>query len=504
MSTIWTDLRSVVQNAIDGQERELLEPLSSMLEVGQGKGYSFSTTGHSLGGWLAQITVFLAEAQNFEEHVKAISFDSPGARLMLERLNPKINPVLIDQLDITIYLSSPNLVNACNRHVGTVYRVVFEQLKYTTRNSYLLKSHAMETLVRAFNPATGDAYKALLVNSWPKVSKKLLKWAKRFSKATMSLNLVDSFLTMNLLACQFADKISRNEAMGEYSAFFAFAKKCDHYHPEPSYKFDRFDCTYACHYNAIHCDYRKIHMRHIPKHVRRFLERLYNTRDEYCLGEIRRDQLLQVLENMSWDIHTGWLNITYPADLRLVVDRLLFLLEKGSSSEAIFPLIQNALGDSDWRVRRAAVATLPPLLEKGGSTEIFPLIQKGLGDSSYNVRRAAVEALPLLLEKGVNSAAIFSLIQKRLGDSDNDVRRAAVEALPLLLEKGVNSAEIFLLIQNALSDSDNDVRSAAVASLPILLEKGGSAAIFSLIQKRLGDSDNDVRRAAFAALPILL
>ncbi|MEL6152849.1 MAG: Mbeg1-like protein, partial [Bacteroidota bacterium] len=111
-SSIKTDARSIAQNIIGGQERILPVLLEGALSTAQQKQYSLTVTGHSLGGWLAQITAFIAKEQYPEAHVKAITFDSPGARPMLEQINARINPTPLDMLDITNYLSSPNLINA--------------------------------------------------------------------------------------------------------------------------------------------------------------------------------------------------------------------------------------------------------------------------------------------------------------------------------------------------------------------------------------------------------
>ena len=105
MSAIKTDARSIALNIIDGQERLLPSLLAEAMQIAHKKRYSLAVTGHSLGGWLAQITAFIAKSQYPEAHVKAITFDSPGAKPMLEQINARINPIPLDQLDITNYLS---------------------------------------------------------------------------------------------------------------------------------------------------------------------------------------------------------------------------------------------------------------------------------------------------------------------------------------------------------------------------------------------------------------
>jgi hypothetical protein len=140
-------------------------------------------TGHSLGGWLAQITTFTTEylevrdSQKVQEgwlahvtafitqsfkvksgtflkklkteeeeppasstvqvthdithsyHPHTVVFDSPGCKNMLLQMADKLDVCLhgrsinLQHLDITGYLSAPNLINTCNSHLGTVYRI---------------------------------------------------------------------------------------------------------------------------------------------------------------------------------------------------------------------------------------------------------------------------------------------------------------------------------------------------------------------------------------------
>jgi hypothetical protein len=113
-------------------------------EVSQMKGVSFQLffTGHSLGGWLAQVTTFATKYLKRGEdlflkvynnndcyHPHTVVFDSPGCKDMLSEMKGKFNAQLdgcsidLEHLDISSYLSAPNLVNTYKPHVGTVYRI---------------------------------------------------------------------------------------------------------------------------------------------------------------------------------------------------------------------------------------------------------------------------------------------------------------------------------------------------------------------------------------------
>ena len=118
----------------------------------------------------------------------------------------------------------------------------------------------------------------------------------------------------------------------------------------------------------------------------------------------------------------------------------------GLGAPAVPALIQ-ALGDSDWDVRRAAEGALGKL----GDPQAVPALIQALGDSGWEVRRAAAEALGKLGDP----QAVPALIQA-LGDSDRDVRREAAEALGKLGDPQAIPA----LIQ-ALGDRSENVRRAA-------------------------------------------
>jgi hypothetical protein len=189
--------------------------------VNQENGVIFQVfcTGHSLGGWLAQITNFTTKylerkgitflksdnvSQSFHPHT--LVFDSPGCKDMLSQMTDKFDVRLegrsidIEHLDITSYLSAPNLINTCNRHVGTVYRIFTDlsDMGWWERNTalYNLVTHSKDKIVEAFDPNTGQIredeqgkLKIQVVVDWPvtaglsrgKEYKRFFKWAKHFN-----------------------------------------------------------------------------------------------------------------------------------------------------------------------------------------------------------------------------------------------------------------------------------------------------------------------------------
>ena len=113
----------------------------------KGTGFQLFFTGQGLGGWLAQITTFTTMYLKIEGnvflksnddndcyHPHTVVFDSPGCKDMLSKMVDKLDLLLdghsidLEQLDITNYLSAPNLTNTCNRCLGTVY-CIFTDLR---------------------------------------------------------------------------------------------------------------------------------------------------------------------------------------------------------------------------------------------------------------------------------------------------------------------------------------------------------------------------------------
>jgi len=188
-------------------------------ELNRTKGVSLELlfTGHNIGGWLAQVTTFTAECLKIEGnmflnivseedcfHPHTVVFDSPGCKDMLSQMTNKYNvkfhsPYIgIEHLDITSYLSAPNRINSCNKHVGTVYRIFPDlcDMGWLTKNSelYNFQAYDMDEIVKTFDPETGQVIKdnegnrkIKVVIHWPISAvlrccehKCYFKWMKQF------------------------------------------------------------------------------------------------------------------------------------------------------------------------------------------------------------------------------------------------------------------------------------------------------------------------------------
>ena len=199
------DVKGVYGNKFVGQMNSANtfanQVVTVIQEIEQEKEVTFELffTGHSLGGWLAQIAAFTTEylevkggaflkklkTQQGEQHASStvqdrhdvrdsyhphtVVFESPGCKDMLSQMADELDVrndgryINIEHLDITSYLSAPNRINTCNKHVGTVYRIfpALSDMGWWKKNTplYNLATHSMDKIVLAFDPETGQVYK---------------------------------------------------------------------------------------------------------------------------------------------------------------------------------------------------------------------------------------------------------------------------------------------------------------------------------------------------------
>ncbi|CAJ0925465.1 unnamed protein product, partial [Mesorhabditis belari] len=97
---------------------------------------------------------------NQANDLHCVAFDSPGANAVLTRLKedpgwlnggPRDVEIVLQTLDITVYLANRNLVNWCGTHVGTVKTIdVMSSASFFTRYFNPIASHGMEGILAYF------------------------------------------------------------------------------------------------------------------------------------------------------------------------------------------------------------------------------------------------------------------------------------------------------------------------------------------------------------------
>jgi len=146
----WADLRGVMMGAYTAQVSSAITFVDKLKESVikfnrcPDTFIHVTITGHSLGGWLAQITTLSIEFLKLQKvddlaffvledapsiHAHTLVFESPGARDILEKIEAdfenkyKIDMIKLNDLDITTYLLAPNVINSFGKHVGNIYEI---------------------------------------------------------------------------------------------------------------------------------------------------------------------------------------------------------------------------------------------------------------------------------------------------------------------------------------------------------------------------------------------
>jgi trehalose utilization protein len=210
-----TDLIGVLGGEIVAQQKAAYLATQAAATYAKENNYHFSTTGHSLGAWLAEFSVYYSVFE-FGTSAKAVTFDSPGS-IKMESFHPNIvshdNARDIRDLEIVTYLSDPNFVNTCNRHVGQVYRIHPDYQKPAISHFtgsgregfWSLWGHSLVPLLATFNPKTGKPVKSERMARWPvmtytprdKVGKNMLTaMLRRASPDASQERTITSLLTL--------------------------------------------------------------------------------------------------------------------------------------------------------------------------------------------------------------------------------------------------------------------------------------------------------------------
>ncbi len=115
------------------------------LQLAHTLSYSITFTGHSLGGWYAEITACLAVKvfTNFVNsetmHINVVSFDSPGSKSACNRYLTPLERAsdFFNKYDVQSILFYPNPVNGTRSHIGKLYHAMIpvEANRFTQNHS---------------------------------------------------------------------------------------------------------------------------------------------------------------------------------------------------------------------------------------------------------------------------------------------------------------------------------------------------------------------------------
>ncbi|ACE05769.1 hypothetical protein Aasi_0340 [Candidatus Amoebophilus asiaticus 5a2] len=182
------DMQDVLGNAVTKQQELAYQATKEAVEYTRQRGFNLSITGHSLGGYLAELGVFFSYYEFNCRQVKGIVFDSPGTGNR-SKIKYRATEFDIKNLPILAYLSAPNLINTFNQHVGETYRVypsldwqlseikefeTIEKQSATRKNIKALNKaflsdtgHSLRNMLSLFDPATGKPKEYVRVQDWP-------------------------------------------------------------------------------------------------------------------------------------------------------------------------------------------------------------------------------------------------------------------------------------------------------------------------------------------------
>lgn len=121
--------KNSLDNIVEHMELKKLEAYKLLKEsviLAQEKGYGLSVTGHSLGGGLAELSVFVGKNILDYPSISAVTFDSPGIIDFIKKYYSndilRYNGNLAHaSYDVIGYVSYPNIINVANKHLGSLY-----------------------------------------------------------------------------------------------------------------------------------------------------------------------------------------------------------------------------------------------------------------------------------------------------------------------------------------------------------------------------------------------
>jgi len=166
------DIQEVYFGHTDTQHKAAYRLVEKAVNLAKEGEWHLSFTGHSLGAFLAELSVLYCLRSDFFNYprVSAVTFESPGSRESLEKLNANHadGKIDVDALDITSYLSYPNIVNTAHHHVGTLYSLmpnVGDKAKWHL-DWYTRVTHSMDNIITLFKDAKGKVVAPLILD-WP-------------------------------------------------------------------------------------------------------------------------------------------------------------------------------------------------------------------------------------------------------------------------------------------------------------------------------------------------
>jgi len=193
LKAVLEDIKGIMLNLKSKQKIEAFDFVDRAIKlINEGeelKDYRLSFTGHSLGAFLAELSVYYCHSYFKYTNVNAVTFESPGSKESMEDLQSNLESIILEQLDIVGYVGYPNLINTYNKHVGTLFQV------NTNLGSlgwlpvrHLLKAHSLKGIKELFREADNNVPPRLTMSDWPLFTQKDIYFKNaKFDKGHYSL-----------------------------------------------------------------------------------------------------------------------------------------------------------------------------------------------------------------------------------------------------------------------------------------------------------------------------
>lgn len=177
-ATSWvTDIESVIQKKPGTFVSQAIKLMHHprVLDFCQ-QNYRLSTTGHSLGGFLAQVCVYWAQRSEFPEtfypDMSAIVFDSPGVVDFLNVLHYNLESekerINISRLNIHNFCSMPTVVSTYGKQTGTLWHL--GTFIATPVHTDFFCQHKMSEILKGFDAQTGEMVSFRAMRGWPQAN----------------------------------------------------------------------------------------------------------------------------------------------------------------------------------------------------------------------------------------------------------------------------------------------------------------------------------------------
>ncbi len=196
------NFKSIVGHEINDRHSKVHELTLTAVELAHILGFSLTFTGHSLGGWLAKLSLYYYYSYIIKDinvgNIMAVGFDSPGFKNAFDFLtacNPTFNCnnnqeiLLKEQMNNfqENYLSHLNFINCIGEHMGVNYHIKVNLKKLLNKSFIKILNdmefkelyfgglfsnmgHKLQLIIKEFNPDTGLPKLFFKIVGWPSIS----------------------------------------------------------------------------------------------------------------------------------------------------------------------------------------------------------------------------------------------------------------------------------------------------------------------------------------------